>query len=67
MELIRWAQHTINRKLSAAYVIALPEHVAIMEAICARESDAAARAMRTHLELSRGRLQAQLSADGNPS
>lgn len=62
MELIRWAQRTIIRKLSAAYVLALPEHIRIMEAICARDGEAAARAMRAHLEVSRTRLQEQLPA-----
>jgi len=63
MELIRWVQRTINRKLPAAYVIALPEHIRIMEAICARDLEAAARAMRAHLEASRERLQARLPGD----
>jgi DNA-binding GntR family transcriptional regulator len=62
MELIGWAQRTINRKLPAASVIALPEHIQIMTAICARDPEAAARAMRTHLENSRERLRAQLTS-----
>lgn len=73
MELIRWAQRAINRKVTAAYVIALPEHIRIMEAIRVRDSEAAARAMRAHLEMSRKRLQEQFPADklvsnktGNP-
>jgi DNA-binding GntR family transcriptional regulator len=64
MELIRWAQRAINRKVPAAYVIALPEHIQIMRAMCARDADGAARAMRTHLENSRERLKAQLATDG---
>jgi DNA-binding GntR family transcriptional regulator len=56
MELIRWAQRTIIRKVASARVIALPEHIRIMEAICARDSEDAARAMRAHIEASRKRL-----------
>jgi len=67
MELIRWAQRTINRKLTAAYVIALPEHLRIMEAIRARDSEGAARAMRAHLEQSLQRLQEQYSAEKQAS
>lgn len=63
MELIRWAQRTINRKLPAAYVIALPEHIRIMRAICARDAAGAASAMRTHLENSRERLRSQISSN----
>jgi DNA-binding FadR family transcriptional regulator len=61
MDLIRWVQRTINRKLPAAYVIALPEHIRILDAVCARDPDSAARAMRVHLEASRQRLHARLS------
>jgi DNA-binding GntR family transcriptional regulator len=60
MELIRWVQRTINRKLPAAYVIALPEHIRIMDAVCARNPEGAASAMRAHLEASRERLRARL-------
>lgn len=56
MELIRWAQSTIVSKLPDAYEQALPEHIAIMRAICARDAVAAASAMRLHLERSRNRL-----------
>jgi DNA-binding GntR family transcriptional regulator len=63
MELIRWAQRTINRKVPAAYVIALPEHIQIMRAMCARDAEGAARAMRSHLENSRERLKAKLELD----
>jgi DNA-binding GntR family transcriptional regulator len=56
MEVIRWAQRAINQKLPAAYVIALPEHIRIMTAVCARDAVGAARAMRAHLESSRDRL-----------
>jgi DNA-binding FadR family transcriptional regulator len=56
MEVIRWAQRTINQKLPAAYVIALPEHIRIMTAVCVRDAVGAAQAMRKHLESSRERL-----------
>jgi DNA-binding GntR family transcriptional regulator len=62
MELIRWAQRTINRKLPAAFAIALPEHIRIMNAVCARDPRGAAQAMRTHLENSRERLRSQFTS-----
>jgi DNA-binding GntR family transcriptional regulator len=58
-ELIQWAQSTIIREQPDAYRIALPEHIQIMNAICAREDEAASSAMRTHLECSRARFCAQ--------
>jgi DNA-binding GntR family transcriptional regulator len=64
MELIRWAQRTINRKMPSAFVIALPEHIAIMKAVSGRDAEGAARAMRRHLESSRERLKTQLAAGG---
>ncbi|RKP57708.1 GntR family transcriptional regulator [Pararobbsia silviterrae] len=62
MELIRWAQRMIVRKVSAAYEIALPEHIAIMKAVCERDAEGAARAMRKHLEKSRERLSTHISS-----
>ena len=68
MELIRWAQRTIVDKLTNAYEIALPEHIAIMEAVCRRDAEGAAKAMRTHLENSRDRLSANIDlSDLNPA
>lgn len=68
MELIRWAQRTIVDKLTNAYEIALPEHIAIMEAVCRRDAEGAAKAMRTHLENSRDRLSANINlSDLNPA
>jgi DNA-binding GntR family transcriptional regulator len=71
MELIRWAQRMIVRKLSHAYELALPEHIDIMDAVCARDAEAASRAMRRHLENSRERLSAHINdndlAPDNPS
>lgn len=59
MELISWAQRTINRKQPEAYVIALPEHINVTKAICERDEQRAARAMRTHLVNSRELFAAQ--------
>ncbi|WP_321893830.1 GntR family transcriptional regulator [Paraburkholderia tropica] len=66
-ELIRWAQAMIVRKQSDAYLLALPEHIAIMRAVCARDPQAAALAMRAHLENSRERLRAHIDSTGIPS
>lgn len=66
-ELIRWAQRMIVRKQSGAYLLALPEHIAIMRAVCARDPQAAAVAMRIHLENSRERLRAHALADNRDS
>ncbi|MDR5762854.1 MULTISPECIES: GntR family transcriptional regulator [unclassified Caballeronia] len=60
MELIRWAQRAIVDKLTGAYEIALPEHIAIIEAVCLRDAQGAAKAMRAHLENSRDRLSANI-------
>jgi DNA-binding GntR family transcriptional regulator len=60
MELIRWAQRAIVDKLTGAYEIALPEHIAIIEAVCLRDAQSAAKAMRAHLENSRDRLSANI-------
>jgi DNA-binding GntR family transcriptional regulator len=65
-ELIHWAQRTINRKRPSAYMAALPEHIRIMRAVCARDAQGAARAMRLHLEKSRDRLCAEFTSH-NPS
>ena len=66
-ELIRWAQRMIVRKQSDSYLLALPEHIAIMRAVCARDPQAAAIAMRTHLENSRERLRAYTLANSRDS
>jgi DNA-binding GntR family transcriptional regulator len=50
MDLIQWSQNTAIRKFPASLELALPEHIAIMNAVCARDTAQAARAMRTHLE-----------------
>lgn len=60
MDLFRWAQNTIIFNLPHSYAVALPEHIAIMDAVCSREPAKAAAAMRNHLECSRERLRARL-------
>jgi DNA-binding GntR family transcriptional regulator len=64
-DLIRWAQNAIVNEMPAAYELALPEHIAIMDAVCAREAGRAAAAMRRHLESSRARLESQLAHQVN--
>lgn len=63
LHLIRWAQNTIIKEMPTAYELALPEHIAILDAVCAREADRAARAMRLHLENSCRRSTEQLVPD----
>lgn len=65
-DLIRWAQNAIIFNLPHSYEIALPEHIAIMDAVCARDAAGAAKAMRVHLENSKARLEAGL-VDQNQS
>jgi DNA-binding GntR family transcriptional regulator len=50
MDLIQWTQNTAIRKFPQSLELALPEHVAIMDAVCARDAAQASRAMRAHLE-----------------
>jgi DNA-binding GntR family transcriptional regulator len=61
VDLFRWAQNTIILKMPSSYELALPEHIEIMEAVCKRDRDQAARAMRKHLENSRDRLQTRIA------
>jgi DNA-binding GntR family transcriptional regulator len=65
MDLFRWAQNSIIQQMPRSYEIALPEHLEIMNAICARDVSRATRAMRTHLENSRARLEAKLDEHEN--
>jgi DNA-binding GntR family transcriptional regulator len=60
MDLFRWAQNTIIQEMPRSYEAALPEHIAIMTAVCARDPRRASEAMREHLENSRRRLEAML-------
>ena len=50
MDLIQWTQNTAVRRLPESRELALPEHIAIMDAVCACDAARASRAMRTHLE-----------------
>jgi DNA-binding GntR family transcriptional regulator len=49
-DLIQWTQNTAIRKFPESRELALPEHVAIMHAVCARDAAGASHAMRAHLE-----------------
>jgi DNA-binding GntR family transcriptional regulator len=62
LDLIQWTQNSIIRKLPESYQLALPEHLAIMAAVCARDAAAAASAMRSHLENAYRRMASQLEA-----
>jgi DNA-binding GntR family transcriptional regulator len=68
LDLIQWTQNTIIRKLPESYKLALPEHIAIMDAVCAREPALAARAMRAHLENAYRRMASRLEEahEANP-
>ena len=50
MDLIQWTQNTAIRKYPESRELALPEHIAIMDAVCARDAARASHAMRTHLD-----------------
>lgn len=60
-DLIRWAQNTITLEMPESYELALPEHIAIMTAVCKRDAAAASKAMRTHLKNARARHEAWLA------
>lgn len=62
MDLFRWAQNAIIQNLPHSYEIALPEHIAIMDAVCDRDALRASAVMRSHLENSRERLLARLDS-----
>lgn len=66
MDLFRWAQNAIIQNLPHSYELALPEHIAIMNAVCDRDALRAAAAMRSHLENSRERLLTRLDTS-NPN
>jgi len=50
MDLIQWTQNIAIHDFPESRQLAFPEHVAIMEAVCAHDATAAAHAMRAHLE-----------------
>lgn len=56
-DMVRWSQQTIIRHLNEPYETTLPEHIRIIEAVCARNPGAAADAMRLHLEKSYERIE----------
>lgn len=60
LDLIRWVQNAIVQKVPNSYEVALPEHLAIMDAVCDRNSIRASQAMRDHLEATRIRLVNQM-------
>jgi DNA-binding GntR family transcriptional regulator len=78
-DLIKWCQRTIILRLTEPYVATLPEHIAICQAVCARDPDRAATAMREHLMNTLARVQTFLAeseqeqaiqsrpAEGDPS
>lgn len=63
-DLVKWCQRTIILKLDEPFMTTLPEHIAICEAVCARDADRAALAMQTHLANTSERIQAFLGENG---
>lgn len=62
-DLITWCQRTIILRLKEPFVTTLPEHIAICEAVCARDPDRAAAAMTEHLSNTLARIQAFLAEE----
>jgi DNA-binding GntR family transcriptional regulator len=54
-DLVKWRQRTIILKLDEPFITTLPAHIAICEAVCARESERAD--MQTHLNNTSERIQ----------
>ena len=67
MDLIQWTQNTAIRKFPESLELALPEHVAIMNAVCARNATDASHAMRVHLENAYLRMADRFEAAQVPS
>jgi DNA-binding FadR family transcriptional regulator len=67
MDLIQWTQNTAIRKYPESRELALPEHIAIMDAVCARDAARASRAMRAHLENAYLRMADRFEAAQGPS
>jgi DNA-binding GntR family transcriptional regulator len=65
-DLIKWCQRTIILRLEEPYMSTLPEHIAICEAVSARDPDRAAAAMTEHLSNTLVRIQKFLT-QGEPS
>lgn len=64
-DLVVWSRRSIIRNLPEAFATTLPEHLAICDALVARDADASEAAMRAHLSASLGRIDAYL--DTHPS
>jgi DNA-binding GntR family transcriptional regulator len=63
-DLVRWCQRTIIARLDEPFLATLPEHIAICEAVCARDPDRAAAAMHSHLSNTLERIQKFLASRG---
>jgi DNA-binding GntR family transcriptional regulator len=66
-DLIKWCQRTIILRLNEPFMTTLPEHIAICEAVCARDPDRAAAAMSEHLSNTLTRIEAFLIEDQSRS
>lgn len=64
-DLLQWSRQTIIRHVPASFAASLPEHVAICDALAARDGEGAERAMRAHLETVLARIEDYL--DRNPA
>lgn len=64
-DLVVWSRRTIIRNLPEAYATTLPEHLAICDALSARDADASEAVMRAHLSAALGRIDAYL--DSHPA
>ena len=67
MDLIQWTQNTAIRKYPESRELALPEHIAIMDAVCAHDAARASHAMRTHLDNAYLRMADRFEAAQDPS
>jgi len=65
-DLIRWSRWICYSTEPIPYEAALPEHLEICEALCARDTTAAVEAMRRHLLNTFHRIDAQLRLKQNP-
>lgn len=64
-DLVQWSRQTIIRHVPESFAASLPEHVAICDALAARDSEGSERAMRAHLEGVLARIEDYL--DQNPA
>lgn len=63
-DMVRWCQSTIIVNQNEPFMTALPEHIAICEALCAADAARAAAAMQAHIENTSERIQAYLREAG---